>query len=219
MKFNAILSTVLAATMIGASITPALADDDRGKKKGHYKNGKAYGTHKSQNKSRDHDSKWTKNRSNDDRWRQDQNRRDAERWRWEREKQERARIAEQKRSREAYQRQMARERDNNYYRNDNLDRLSDQRQKTKNEWRNIAYLSGGVAILGLLKKDKTLTFAGAAGALYSLHRYEQDRKSQASIDRARASYFSRDYFVRDGQRFDRRIVTKNGDRYYQFVRR
>jgi hypothetical protein len=100
-----------------------------------------------------------------------------------------------------------------------LDRLSDQRQKTKNEWRNIAYLSGGVALLGLLQKDNRLVFAGAAGALYSLYRYEQDRKSQSKIDRLRASYFSQPYFVRDGRRYDRRLVTKNGQRYYQFVRR
>ena len=226
MKFNAILSTVLAATMLGASITPALADDDhgRGKKNGHYKNGKAYGTHQSQNKGWDHDNRWNRDKKDDNRWRSNDDRRDADRWRQEEQRRERARIAEDKRSREAYYRQMARERDNNYYRNsgtyrnDNLDRLSDQRQKTKNEWRNIAYLSGGVAILGLLKKDKTLTFAGAAGALYSLYRYEQDRKSQSSIDRARASYFGRPYFVRDGQRYDRRLVTRDGQRYYQFVR-
>jgi hypothetical protein len=96
--------------------------------------------------------------------------------------------------------------------------LSAQRQKTKNEWRNIALVSGAVAILGLLKKDNTLTFAGAAGALYSTYRYEQDRKSQNAVDRARATYFSRPYFVRDGQRFDRRTLTKGGTTYYQFVR-
>ncbi len=94
----------------------------------------------------------------------------------------------------------------------------DRRQQTKNEWRNIAYVSGAVAVLGLLRNDKTLTFAGAAGALYSIHRYEQDRKSQNSLNRARATYFSKPYFVRDGVRYDRRVVTKNGQKYYQFTR-
>lgn len=96
---------------------------------------------------------------------------------------------------------------------------SRRRQQTKNEWRNIALVSGGVAILGLIKHDNRLVFAGSAGALYSLYRYEQDRKSQSSIDRLRAAYFGRPYFVRDGVRYDRRLVTKNGERYYQFARR
>jgi hypothetical protein len=103
--------------------------------------------------------------------------------------------------------------------NSNLDALSKQRQKTKNEWRNIAILSGAVAVLGLIQKDNRLVFAGAAGSLYSLYRYEQDRKSQSKVDRLRASYFSKPYFTRNGRRYDRRTVTKNGQRYYQFVRR
>lgn len=95
---------------------------------------------------------------------------------------------------------------------------SARRQQTKNEWRNIAIGSGAVAILGLLSKDSTLTFVGAAGALYSAYRYEQDRKSQSRLDRTRAAYFSRPYFYRDGVRYDRRTVVKNGSKYYQFVR-
>lgn len=112
-------------------------------------------------------------------------------------------------------------RDNrNDRRNDRNDRRNerDRRQDTKNEWRNIAIGAGAVGLLGLLKGDNTLTFGGAAGALYSLHRYEQDRKSQNSLDRARSNYFNRDHFYRDGVRFDRREVTKNGQRYYQFFR-
>lgn len=100
-----------------------------------------------------------------------------------------------------------------------LQRESERRQQTKNEWRNIAYLSGAVAVLGLLNNDKTLTFAGAAGALYSLHRYEADRKSQSRTDRLRAEYFSRSSFVRDGRTYNRRVMVKNGERYYQFVRK
>lgn len=93
-----------------------------------------------------------------------------------------------------------------------------RRQKHKNDWRNIAIGSGILGVLGLLNNDKTLTFAGAAGALYSLHRYEQDRKSQSSLNRARATYFSKTHFYRNGVRYNRKTVTKNGKKYYQFVR-
>jgi hypothetical protein len=99
-----------------------------------------------------------------------------------------------------------------------LDRESQRRQKTKNEWRNIGIGSGAVALYGLLKGDKTLMFGGAAGALYSLNRYEQDRKSQSKTDRARAAAFDRASFTRDGKRYVRKTVTKNGKKYYQFVR-
>ncbi len=66
-----------------------------------------------------------------------------------------------------------------------LGQQSAQRQKQKNTWRNLAYGGAAVAIYGLLKKDKMLTLGGAAGAGYSLYRYEQDRKSQSSIDNSR----------------------------------
>lgn len=98
------------------------------------------------------------------------------------------------------------------------DRESARRQKTKNDWRNIAIGAGALGIYGLLKKDNTLTFAGAAGALYSLHRYENDRKSQSKTDRARAAYFSKTHFYRNGKRYTRKTVWKNGKKYYQFVR-
>ncbi len=97
-----------------------------------------------------------------------------------------------------------------------LERLIDRRQEKKNEWRNIAYAAGALGVLGLLRKDRTLFFVGAAGALYSLHRYEQDRKSQSRLQRARAAYFSRGYFTRDGDRYERHLVTRDGERYYQF---
>ena len=90
---------------------------------------------------------------------------------------------------------------------------------TENEWRNLAIGSGAAALYGLLKHDNTVTFAGAAGALYSLNRYEQDRKSQSKIDRARAAAFNRRYYTRNGSRYVRRTVHKNGKTYYQFVRR
>jgi hypothetical protein len=112
------------------------------------------------------------------------------------------------------------DRNDPYWRNDRLSASEEarRRQQTKNEWRNLAIAAGAVGVLGLLKGDETLMFAGLAGALYSAHRYEQDRKSQNRLNRARAHIFSQPYFYRDGQRFDRRTVTRNGQKYYQFVR-
>lgn len=99
-----------------------------------------------------------------------------------------------------------------------LERMLTQRQDKKNEWRNIAIASGALGLLGLLKKDNTLFFLGAGGALYSAWRYEQDRKSQSKMARLRASYFSRTSFTRDGRTYVRKTVWRNGKKYYQFVR-
>ena len=196
MTLKTIFSSMLAAVILGASVTPALASGDKGKgkKNGHYKNGKAYGLHPSQ---------WKRVKDRDD----DDN--DDRRYQTYRNDDYRYRTDDRYRTSNDYR----------YGSQYDLNRISDRRQQTKNEWRNIAYLSGGVALLGLLNKDSRLTFAGAAGALYSLYRYEQDRKSQNSVDRLRASYFSRPYFVRDGRTYDRRILSRDGQRYYQFVRR
>ncbi len=92
------------------------------------------------------------------------------------------------------------------------------RQQTKNDWRNLAIGSGTVGLLGLLSHDGTLTFLGTAGALYSANRYEQDRKSQSRMNHARYSMFRRGSFVRNGHRYKRRTVYRNGQKYYQFVR-
>lgn len=94
-----------------------------------------------------------------------------------------------------------------------------KRQKTKNDWRNLAILGGAATAFGLLKGNNTITMLGAAGGLYSLNRYEQDRKSQSSMDRERASFYSRPYYYKDGKRFERRTVSRNGERFYQFVRK
>jgi hypothetical protein len=99
-----------------------------------------------------------------------------------------------------------------------LDRAINRRQEKKNEWRNIAIASGGLAVLGLLSKDSTLTFVGATGALYSAYRYEQDRKSQSKLARTRAAYFSRGSFYRNGVRYVRKTTWKKGKKYYYFAR-
>ena len=95
---------------------------------------------------------------------------------------------------------------------------SSHRQQTKNQWRNIGIGSAAVGVLGLLKHDNTLTFAGAAGALYSANRYEQDRKSQSKIDHDRASYYGRSSYMQNGHRYVRKTVTRNGQKYYTYVR-
>ncbi|HZT40986.1 MAG TPA: hypothetical protein VFA07_02295 [Chthonomonadaceae bacterium] len=92
------------------------------------------------------------------------------------------------------------------------------RQQTKNTWRNVAIGAGALGVYGLLRHDPTLAIVGGAGALYSLSRYEHDRHSQSQMQRARAAYFSRPYFYRNGVRYHRRTVHRNGQTYYQFVR-
>jgi flagellar biosynthesis component FlhA len=99
--------------------------------------------------------------------------------------------------------------------------LSDEshhRQQKKNEWRNLAIGSGALGVLGLVKGNSTLALAGLGGGLYSLNRYEQDRKSQSKIDRRRAELYSRHEYRRNGHRYVRRTVSKNGHKYYKFVR-
>ena len=93
-----------------------------------------------------------------------------------------------------------------------------RRSQTQSEWRTIATVSGAAALLGALKKDNTLAFAGAAGALYALYRYDEDSKSKDRLARTRAAYFSNDHFYRDGVRYDRRVVTQSGKKFYQFYK-
>ena len=96
---------------------------------------------------------------------------------------------------------------------------SRHRQNTKNTWRNVAIGSGAVGLYGLIKGDPAVALIGGAGTLYSLNRYEHDRKSQSKADRARAAYYNRRSITRNGHRYVRRTVHKNGHTYYQYVRR
>jgi hypothetical protein len=95
---------------------------------------------------------------------------------------------------------------------------SSHRQQTKNQWRNIGIGSAALGLLGLVKGNNTLTAVGAAGALYSANRYEQDRKSQSKSNRNRAYYYSHGSVTHHGNRYVRKTVWKNGHKYYQFVR-
>jgi hypothetical protein len=99
-----------------------------------------------------------------------------------------------------------------------LDRASNHRQKTKNDWRNIAIGSGAATAYGLLSHNNTVSILGAAGTLYSLSRYEHDRKSQSSIDRARADRYGRSSYYDHGHRYVRHTVNRNGHKYYTFQR-
>ena len=67
-----------------------------------------------------------------------------------------------------------------------------RRQKSKNQWRNLAIAGGVAGVLGLATKNKALTYGGLAGGAYSAYRYEQDRKGQRrEQDRNRASRWRR----------------------------
>jgi hypothetical protein len=95
---------------------------------------------------------------------------------------------------------------------------SRHRQNTKNTWRNVAIGSGALGVYGLLSHNSTAAILGGAGALYSLNRYEHDRKSQSAEQRREAAYYGRSSFVRNGHHYHRRVVTRHGHKYYQFVR-
>ncbi|CAN5663148.1 hypothetical protein BH11ARM2_BH11ARM2_00010 [soil metagenome] len=92
-------------------------------------------------------------------------------------------------------------------------------RSSSNDWRNIAIASGFLGVIGLLEKDNYLAFTGLTGALYSLDRYDNDRRSGNRLDRARAAYFARPYFYRNNVRYERVIIVRGGHRYYQFCRR
>src|SRR5947209_3085061 len=92
------------------------------------------------------------------------------------------------------------------------------RQKSKNTWRNAAYASAGLGVLGAVNHNSTLTWLGVGGAIYSANRYEQDRKSQSRAARARAAMFSRRSFRRNGHTYRRYTTYRKGTKYYYFKR-
>ena len=203
------IATVAAAFSISAT---GLADHDKDKKD--KRNGHDNGLHKGWYKNGKISS--SQNRGYNDRWdgRRDDDRRD-DRW----DSRNDSRYDNRNDSwRQTNTNTNRWDSNDSRYGNTTYQQQADRRQQTKNEWRNIAYGAGAVALLGVLQKDNRLVFGGAAGALYSLWRYEQDRKSQNPINRAVASYFGNDYFIRDGVRYERRLVNQDGQRYYQFVR-
>jgi hypothetical protein len=74
------------------------------------------------------------------------------------------------------------------------------RQKSKNDMRNLAIAGAAVAAYGAVTKNKTATLLGAAGAGIGLSQYERQRKAQSQergrdwrdFDRSRDGSFRRD---------------------------
>ncbi len=99
-----------------------------------------------------------------------------------------------------------------------IQREIDKRNKTKSEWQKLQYASAAAAVLGQFNRDKTVSYAGVAGALYSTYRMEQDRKSKDKLVRERAAFWSQKSFTRKGVRYERRVVNKGGKRYFTFVK-
>lgn len=95
---------------------------------------------------------------------------------------------------------------------------SRHRQQTKNTWRNVAIGAGALGVLGLAEHNNTLAVAGIAGGLYSVSRYEHDRKSQSHIDHSRAELYGRRSYTHNGHHYVRKTVHRNGHDYYQFIR-
>jgi len=88
----------------------------------------------------------------------------------------------------------------------------------RSDWNDIAVFCGFVGLMGYLDHDDFLCFAGTSGALYAMWRYDEDIACGDPYRHARACYFSMPFFYRDGVRFERHIVLRDGVRYYQFVR-
>ena len=93
-----------------------------------------------------------------------------------------------------------------------------RRQKTKGDWQQTANISGAAALLGIVTKNNTLTYLGAGTALYSVYRMQEDTKSQNKTRRERAAFYSRTHYTKNGVRYDRKLVKKNGQSYYTFVK-
>ena len=109
----------------------------------------------------------------------------------------------------------------NYYQDSSWhdrDWYFENRRNQQNEWRTLAIGAGLIGVLGLVEHDNTLFFAGAAGALYSVYRLNEDRHSENRELRARAYYFDHPYFVRNGVLFRRQTVERDGHKYYRFCR-
>ncbi|MHB8636115.1 MAG: hypothetical protein ACYC96_06560 [Fimbriimonadaceae bacterium] len=96
--------------------------------------------------------------------------------------------------------------------------VQQHKQTQKNNWRNLGYAGGGVAVLGLLTHSPLLVGVGVAGGLYSAYRYEQDRKGQSAAARRRYAFFSHKTRVINGHHYRRVILTKKGHKYYAYKR-
>lgn len=88
-----------------------------------------------------------------------------------------------------------------------------------NTWGDILLGLGGVAIGASLVNDPYIYFSGPYGELFPTADLSIYLGSSDPVWRARAAFFNRPYFYRDGVRFDRESVARGGRSYYRFVRR
>ena len=77
-----------------------------------------------------------------------------------------------------------------------------------------ATIGGGV----ILSTDPYVNFSGSYGTYYPTASLNIDLGSTDRNRHARALYFQHPYFWRDGTRYDRTTVTRNGTSYYRFSR-
>ncbi len=186
----------LAFAIAALMSVSAFSFADQGKHKGH---NPKFAKHKKhdcdcwQVDIRVQNGRWDDRRDND-RWRDDDRYRNDDRWRND-----------------------DRYRNDDRWRNDGRDEYW-RREETKQEWRNIGKAAGFLSLLGMLDRDRTLVFAGQVGSLYAAYRYDEDRRSQDRIARARAYYFDQPYFYRDGNRYERHTVYQGGQKFYRFER-
>lgn len=91
-------------------------------------------------------------------------------------------------------------------------------RETESQWQKLGYAGAALGLLGQLGRDKTLSYVGLAGGLYSTYRMEEDRKSRDRDRQVRAQFWSQDEYYRNGRRYERRTVHRHGRTYYKFVR-
>jgi hypothetical protein len=108
------------------------------------------------------------------------------------------------------------------YRNDDWNRGNNwnqgYRHDSSDDWGNLIRTLGFIADITLLEHDRTLYFDGDEGSYYPVWQYDRDCDSYDRRARERAEFFHRDFFYRNDARFERRVVTHNGERCYQFYR-
>jgi hypothetical protein len=97
-------------------------------------------------------------------------------------------------------------------------RSEERRRETMSQWQKLGYAGAALGLLGQFSRDKTLSYVGLAGGLYSTYRMEEDRKSRDRDRQLRAEFWSQDSYYRNGHRYQRREVRRNGHTYYKFVR-
>lgn len=93
-----------------------------------------------------------------------------------------------------------------------------RRQETRSEWQKLGYAGAALGILGQLSKDKTLSYVGTLGGLYSLYRFNEDSKAIDRDRQLRAQFWGQSSVMRNGVRYNRKIVHRHGQDYYTFVR-